>query len=219
MIKSPFDFTFSLLKEFDLVNGIITRYGENREYMSSNPEDIPYFDQRMFNLDFKKHHFYSWVQWHLWRQGMIPMQPPSVSGWPAYYQEPVYDFFWINSVTATKRIYTANNAARGGINSGVNGGGNLNYDIDTFFAGFEKPEDIDSFISELADRFLGGPIPQQGLERIKRSALGGSLNPNYWTSAVLDFMSNPNKDNRNILRGRLSEFLYLLFNLNEIQLH
>jgi hypothetical protein len=26
-------------------------------------------------------------------------QPPSVSGWPAYYQEPVYDLFWLNSST------------------------------------------------------------------------------------------------------------------------
>ena len=219
MIKSPFDFTFSLLKEFDLVNGVVQRFGDNGTYFSNYSEDLPFFDQRMFNLDFKIYHFFGWVQWHLWRQGMLVLNPPSVSGWPAYYQEPVYDFFWINSVTATKRIYTANNAARWGIDSGVNGGGNLTYDIDRFIAGFEKPEDIDLFISELADRFLGGPIPQQGLERIKRSALGGSLNSNYWTAAVLDYMSNPNKDNRNLLRGRLIEFLYLLFNLNEIQLH
>ena len=29
---------------------------------------------------------------------MLISDPPSVSGWPALYQEPVYDLFWINSL-------------------------------------------------------------------------------------------------------------------------
>ena len=39
---------------------------------------------------------------------------PSVSGWPAFYQEPVYDLFWINSSTITRRIELSNNYLRWG---------------------------------------------------------------------------------------------------------
>jgi hypothetical protein len=219
VIKSPYDFTFGLIKELDLFNGSLMSwdFDNHIEYNSSNEEDRYFFDQRLFNHDYRGYYFFDWLTWHLGNQGMSILSPPSVSGWPAYYQDPIYDFFWINSVTITKRKRTSDPASTWGIS--VTNSTKLTVNLDEFISSFQEPENIDSFISELGDRFLGGPIPEPAYQRIRRSALGDSLSESYWTDAVLAFKSNPSKEMRSLMQSRLSQFMHLLFQLNEIHLH
>lgn len=42
-------------------------------------------------------YFYKRFIYGLERQGCCYFKPPNVSGWPSYYQAPVFDLFWINS--------------------------------------------------------------------------------------------------------------------------
>lgn len=59
VIKSPYDFTFGLIKELDLFNGSLMSwdFDNHIEYNSSNDEDKYYFDQRLFNNDYRGYYF------------------------------------------------------------------------------------------------------------------------------------------------------------------
>ena len=47
--------------------------------------------------------------------GMQVGNPPSVSGWPAYYQAPVYDLFWVNSKTIQERVIFTSSLTKWGL--------------------------------------------------------------------------------------------------------
>ena len=101
LIKSPLDFQLGFMKETALKEGVISYYNDvlgQLYYSHLNPE---YFEVE--NTSAVKDY---WIPREMtyWGQveGFRIHVPPSVSGWPAYYQSPVYDLYWINS-TGTKR--------------------------------------------------------------------------------------------------------------------
>ena len=94
MIKSPLEFVFGVTKEFDLFNGHLRNYHEeNSNNGIYNPPN------KFINELSKSFYFFSQFDWRTRNMGLEIASPPSVSGWPAYYQAPVYDLFWINSMT------------------------------------------------------------------------------------------------------------------------
>ena len=44
---------------------------------------------------------------------------------------------------------------------------------------------LTDFINEIADRFLGGPIPDKAFIRIKNTLLGDHLNESYWSDEAI----------------------------------
>ena len=100
MIKSPLEFIFGFYKEFDMNLSNTTTGG-----------DIPKRFSDPLTANFYK---YKSLQWEMGNIGLNFTDPPSVSGWPAYYQEPVYDLFWINSDTIAKRSNSGNGIAKWG---------------------------------------------------------------------------------------------------------
>lgn len=88
MIKSPVDFTASLIKTFNV------------------------------EIDFNLTQTYSlWLALHGLNQALQQdvFNPPDVAGWKAYYQEPVFYRNWINSVTLTIRRALTDGMASGQI--------------------------------------------------------------------------------------------------------
>ena len=143
--------------------------------------------------------------------------PPSVSGWPAYYQAPVYDLFWINSVTIKERKNTTEGATRWGVYLGD--GINIRFNLKTYLQTFENPEDLNLLIIEMENRLLGSPITERAKQRLFNSVLGeNSLNTNYWTSMVNDYFDDSSEDNRNNLSWRFEQLLFQFFQLGEIHL-
>ena len=56
-------------------------------------------------------------------------------------------------------------------------------------------------------------------KRLINSVLGeDSLNTNYWTSMVNEYLDNPSQDNRNNLSWRFEQLLFQFFELGEIHL-
>ena len=223
VIKGPYDFTLSVMKELDVLNGSLWTYSQNeqRDYNSSFSEDAGYFGDSLMNQDHRVYQTFRSFEWRLRNQGMNVFNPPSVSGWPAFYQEPVYDLFWLNSVTIKARKEFTDSASRWGLYLGNQNGNNihLRFNLSNFIESFHSIESVDGFLNELTDRFLGGPIPDKALIRIKNMALGDSFNENHWGEEINRFKSDPSKENHNSLRNKISDFMHLIFQLNEIHVH
>jgi hypothetical protein len=140
--------------------------------------------------------------------------PPSVSGWQAYYQEPVYDLIWVNSDSIKRRKELAETVSRNGI--GFQDRINLRFDLNVLLKKTKDPGDINSFIRDLAMLVTGIDINDKAFIRIKKSILGDNFPDYYWTDAVRSFQNSPNPDNYNTLYGRVGQILSQIFDLNEI---
>ena len=141
--------------------------------------------------------------------------PPSVSGWPAFYQAPVYDLFWINSMTIKDRTQFTNSATQWGVY--LEDGTNIVLDKVDYLLRYSNVDNLDNLILELSDRLLGSDIPFNAKERIKQSVLSGK-SESYWTEAVDEYRNNPSEQNKNNLDWRIQNLLSQFFQLGEINL-
>ena len=206
MIKAPTEFVFGLMKEFEF---------DIRNYQ--NETDIPTKVTDAATADFYK---YRPIDWNINNQGLNYMEPPSVSGWPAYYQAPVYDLFWINSYTISQRTQFGNSFGRWGfglVSGDYEGWVHLVIDRVSYLMTFEEPEYIDKVIDEISDRLLGAPIQEKTKTRIKNEVLQGA-SEDYYTQLVRTYNNNPTEDNKNTLSNRIENLFGALFQLGEIHL-
>ncbi len=205
MIKSPLEFIFGFYKEFDMY------------LFNTGGGDIPKRFSDPLTANFYK---YKSLQWEMGNIGLNFTDPPSVSGWPAYYQEPVYDLFWINSDTIAKRSNSGNGIAKWGawVGSGDTKG-NVHNQIDKikFVSLLKSPDNIDLVIEETAERIMSAPISAKAKERIKASVLGGNA-PSYYTQLYQSHMSKQTEETRSILSNRLENLFGALFQMGEIHL-
>jgi hypothetical protein len=148
------------------------------------------------------------------QQGFSIANPPSVSGWQAYYQEPVYDLIWISSDSIKKRKVLAGTFARNG--SPLRDNTHVRFDLNLLLMKIKDPSNINSIIRELAKIITGTDISERGFLRIKKSILGDNFPDYYWSDAVNSFLNNPNKENYNTLYSRICRILDQIFDLNEI---
>jgi uncharacterized protein (DUF1800 family) len=206
MIKSPMEFTMGFYKEFEY------------KYINyETPTDLPAKYVSEITKDFYK---YRNISWNMSNIGINFTNPPNVAGWPAYYQYPVYDLFWINSDTLAKRAGFANGTARWGFYLGTgNVKGNVHVQIDwvAYISKFKKPSDIDALLAEIEERLLGAPLSDTTKFRLKYTTLGG-MPATYYTELYNAFINNPSDANRNTLRSRLENLFASVFQLNEYHL-
>jgi len=211
MIKSPMEYSMGLYKELDIINGNVVY----DSYNSLFPEDARNLDSKFLDKIYLSFKIFSQVRYHaIGRQGYSFGNPPSVSGWQAYYQEPVYDLIWVNSDSIKRRKDLAESIGRNGLDFFDRP--KLRFDINTLLKKTKEPANINSFIRELSMLFLGHTISDTAFNRIKKSILSDGFQDYYWSDAVNSFLSNPNKDNYNTLYTRISQILLQVFDLNEI---
>ena len=206
MIKSPLEFMFGFYKEFDM-----------NLFNNTTGGDIPKRFSDPLTANFYK---FKNLQWEMSNIGLNYTDPPSVSGWPAYYQEPVFDLFWINSDTIAKRSNMGNGIARwgAGIGSGdTKGWINLQLDKIKFVSSLKSPENIDLVIDETVERLMSAPISDKAKARIKASVLGGNA-PSYYTQLYQSHLSKQTEETRSILSNRLENLFGALFQMGEIHL-
>jgi hypothetical protein len=215
MIKSPMEYSMGMFKEFDMLNGNVTSYFNNGNYNSFFVEDRKQFEPKYLDLVYISQRICSQMKHgSIGRQGYSISNPPSVSGWQAYYQEPVYDLIWINSDSIKRRKEIAESIARNGIYFGDRT--HVQFDLKLLLNKTKEPSNINSFIRSLAKMITGFEISEKVFLRIKKSILGDNFPDYYWTDAVKSFENNPNKDNYNTLYYRVGQILSQIFDLNEI---
>jgi uncharacterized protein (DUF1800 family) len=146
--------------------------------------------------------------------GMDAGNPPSVSGWPAYYQTPQYHEMWINSDTLPKRMkYTDAYFTNGGIY--VTGAFSLKCDVLAFAQSLSNAYDPDVLVSDSVKYLLAIGLTQSTRDIYKNILTNNNANA-YWTQAWTDYINNPgNVTYENIVKSRLRLMLTKLLQMAE----
>ncbi len=144
---------------------------------------------------------------------------PNVSGWKAYYQEPMFYQNWINSYSIQKRaslitsLLSTNGISVGGIG--------VKIDVIAFVQLWPNAtvQDPDLLIDVLIQYFLPVDLPAQYKTDTKvQTLLNGQVTNSYWTTAWNNYVANPNTTNLNIVKPRLTSLFTTLLQLAEYQL-
>jgi uncharacterized protein (DUF1800 family) len=191
-IKSPVDMMIGLLREFEVkfpaADLYTTNYGVWNQMLS-------YFTNLQQNLG----------------------DPPDVSGWKAYYQEPGYYEYWINTDTLPKRIQYLEAL----VNNGYTVSGfKVVVDGLAYVRKMPSPRDPNKVIDELADHLLGIPISTQHKAQLKRDILlSGQSDDLYWATAWDLYISTPsNMANTKYVTTAITNLIKYMVGLPEYQL-
>ncbi len=190
MIKNPVDFTMGVFKIFDV------------DFTAANLEQ----------------HYR--VLWQTFRTTLTTMQmpyydPPSVAGWKAYYQEPVFYRHWISAVTLPARQQYTSRMLTTGITA-VGFAARIN--VLNFVATLDTPEIADELINELVKILFPQPITQFQHDFLKGILLPGL--PDYeWNVEYSDYVNNPNDPNlAAAVRTKLTNLLSAMMSMPEFYL-
>lgn len=160
--------------------------------------------------------------WNVLRNRATTMQqnlgdPPSVSGWPAYYQAPQYYEVWINSDTLPKRnVFTDQMIGNGYTQNGVK----VQIDAVAFTKTLANPGDPNLLINEALDIMYRVPLSDASKQLIKKQILLSNQDQDfYWTNAWNAHISNPSDTAAyTIVNTRLKALYKYFMNLAEYQL-
>jgi uncharacterized protein (DUF1800 family) len=184
MIKSPSDFNLSVLRQ------------------------IPFSDTSSF--DFRDlYRFWRNRGYDISNQGQDLLDSPNVAGWPAYYQDPLYNELWINAVTLPMRTRDISIYFRdSGINA-TSGEPGAPEDVRIYaepiklLDEIEKPDDID-FMIELFCKWLFpvySEISDEQKEEFKNIVIGN--NPNMWYDEYHAYINNPTDEAKTAINKKL----------------
>ena len=113
--------------------------------------------------------------------------PPSVAGWPAYYQTPQFYELWINSDTLPRRTTLSNTLVRTGYTTG---GIKLIVDPIAFVKTLSNPGDPNAIIDESALYLFAIAITSSQRAFLKETLLPGL--PDYeWTVEWAEYTADP----------------------------
>ena len=191
-IKSPVDLVVSLCREFNVAfqppTDYITNYG-------------------MYN------YLVNWVSNMQQNIG----DPPDVSGWKAYYQEPQFYEIWINSDTLPKRNQFTDTMI---VNGYTFNGKKIQIDGPEFAKTLSNPGDPNKLIDDIVNLIFRIDISTASKNQLKTDILlGGQSQDYYWTDAWNQFITTPgNVSNTTTVRTRLRDLLKYLMDLSEYQL-
>ncbi len=159
-IKSPADFVATLVRQFSLFT----------------PPDL---------LD-------KYRYWYLFYQGIALIQmellnPPSVAGWQAFYQEPNYNRLWINSVTLPIRLSYSDVFSTIGLGMG---GQRLQIDVFGLIAELPNPLNPNDMIRDLAKPVFPMGLSDGQVDFLKEVLIPG-LPDEEWTIEYSAYLNDP----------------------------
>lgn len=196
----------------------------NQGCLIKSPVDHVIGCVREFGVEFPDASSYNdaYGMWNYLRNWLASMNqnigdPPDVSGWPAYYQEPSFHEIWISSDTLPKRNqftdiivgpgYTRNNIR-------------LAIDAVAFTQTLSNPGDPNALIEDALAVLYRVPLSDASKQQIKQQILLSSQTQDYyWTNAWNAFVADPsNMSVYTIVNNRLKSLYQYLMNLSEYQL-
>lgn len=191
IIKSPIDSVIGCFREFNV----------------TFPASSSYVNLYMF-----------WQYVANWMANMNqnPGDPPDVSGWPAYYQEPQYHEIWITADTLVRRNRLADTLLTSGY---VYFGHKLYIDVVLFVKTLNNASNPNLLIDEILSIIYRAPLASDIKQTLKQQLLlSNQTDDNYWTSAWNAYVGNPSAANYNIVFNRLRPLFQYLLSLPEYQL-
>lgn len=147
---------------------------------------------------------------------------PNVSGYPAFYQNPSFHEYWINSSTTQKRFDFLNKIFNG-YNLTYNGlTTRIEVDLIAYIQQFEPAIclDPDLLVAECIKYLLPVDLSTTQKDQIKiQSLLSNQTTNSYWTTAWNLYLNDTtNTTNKNSVKTRLKSLLVTLTQLAEYQL-
>jgi uncharacterized protein (DUF1800 family) len=175
-IKNPFDITVGTIRELNVPCPPYT------DYQNGYP---------MF------YNVYALAE----RMQMNLLQPPDVSGWPSYYQEPMHYELWVNSNSLPKRAKFTDELVASGI-----------ADLRQFVASAADPANPDEVVNHVTTYLLRYPLSDSSKTYVKNTfLLNGSADNSVWTSAW-------NANNNSVIVPALQNMFTFIMNLPEFHL-
>lgn len=193
MIKSPADFVIGMQREMKII---------------FPPASNPVLQYKMLN--------YIAIT-TMGSMDQNPGDPVNVSGWAAYYLEPLYDKVWLSTDTYTKRRNFMNAMLTNGYS---NTNQKLIIDPLAIASRMSNPADPNALVQDFNTYFLRMQLSAASLTTIKQGVLlTGQITDSYWSDAWNAYIANPNlKVNIDTVNTRLRNLCnYFLF-LEEYQL-
>jgi uncharacterized protein (DUF1800 family) len=193
IIKSPVDHVISCLREFN-----VTFPAVSSDYVNA-------------------YGMWNYIYGTISNMGQNIGDPPNVSGWPAYYQLPMFHELWINSDTYPKR----NRFTDTMINSGyTRSGKKIIIDAVAFAKTLSKPSDPNVLLQDILNIIYRVPLSADAKQLVKQQILlSNQVSDFYWSDAWNTYLSTPgNTTNYNIVNTRLKALLQYLMELAEYQL-
>jgi uncharacterized protein (DUF1800 family) len=192
IIKSPIDLTVSACREFEV------KFQPGTDYLTN-------------------YGFYNWLVGYASNMQQNIGDPPDVSGWKAYYQEPQFYEIWINSDTLPKRNQFTDQLSVSGYTFNSK---KLIIDGAEFAKQLPNPSDPNALLDDILKIVFRTPLSAASKQQIKKDILlGGQTTDFYWTEAWDTFISVPtNTANATTVKNRLRDLLKYLMNLAEYQL-
>jgi len=142
--------------------------------------------------------------------------PPSVAGWPAYYQIPQYHELWINSDTLPKRNQITDVLTTYGYNYGTY---SFKIDAPNFAEKFDSVANPSQFIDDLLELLHTLPATAEQKAYMKTILLSGQLEDHYWSDAWNAYIADKtNESKKAVVEKRIAFLLKYLMNLGEYQL-
>jgi uncharacterized protein (DUF1800 family) len=199
-IKSPFDLVIGSLRTFN-VNSTVS-------------------DPTNFNAQYSL--------WENFNNGfLLPMEQgmgsiPNVSGWNAFYQQPSFHEYWINSNTTQKRftflrdIFNGYSRTYNGLTT------KIEVDVIAWVKQFPNVicEDPDALVDQCVKYLLPIDLSTTVKNTLKtQNLLSNQIENHYWSDAWSSYISNPtNTTNLNTVKTRLKSLLSTITQLAEYQL-
>jgi len=165
LIKSPVDIAVGLCREFSVAfPDSVTEYKE-----AYNMWDFIRNENSIANQEYG--------------------DPPSVAGWPSYYQTPQFYELWINSDTLPKRNHFTDILAYTGY---TRSGKTLKIDPLAFAQQLSNPGDPNALIDDSLAILYRVPVTATSKATIKTTILlSGQTSDYYWTNAWNAYLANP----------------------------
>jgi Protein of unknown function (DUF1800) len=142
--------------------------------------------------------------------------PPNVAGQPAYYQEPMYHEYWINSDSLPKRNQYTDTMSNNGF---VRNGQRVNFNFVTWVQQFPNPGNPNDLIDDALKFIFRNQLTYESKKAIKTQILLSNQQWDYyWTNAWMAYVASPTVANFNVVNNRLKPLFQYFFNLAEYQL-
>jgi uncharacterized protein (DUF1800 family) len=192
-IKNPIEFVAGVIKEFKIAIPDATTYTE--QYLAWN-----------------------YIIAAATTQGQQLSEPPNVAGWPAYYQEPVYHEYWINTDSFPKRVLFITKHL---FNNGYSLGNSKTLIADLIKFTDQFGTDAGDPV-KLVDAVLGllytVPVTAKFKAYAKNILLSGQASDYYWTEAWNTYKATPTASNLKIVNDRLKTFYQFILTQPEYHL-
>ena len=198
-IKSPFDLFIGFLRTFSIDTTVPDTTNHNAQY---------YIWKRINDL--------------LYDMGQGMGNIPNVAGWQAFYQNPSFHEYWINSNSIQKRFaYVA--YAFYGININRNGyTTKLKADTIAFVSQFDNNicEDPNLLVNECIKYLLPIDLSIGQKNNLKsQNLLSGQASDYYWSDAWISYSQDPtNETKKQAVKNRLDSLFLTIIQLAEYQL-